>query len=216
MNKKSGLVLRIILGAYLIFLGCNLLTQLIKIQPSDMAVKSVFALIFIVTGALYAFHNARAVYRIVKEETADPEEKTEDKPLFEKPQHDKSMFRTAPMPSEEVLRKASAPEETDLRANMKYMEETPDEAGENTHTERVEAQPESTEFEKIEAKTQVISIERTAEKEVSEKAEKTEQTEQIEKTAETDSVHLAIEIMRSEEEDLEAAEEEIEKDYEEK
>lgn len=209
MNKKSGLVLRIILGAYLIFLGCNLLTQLIKIQPSDMVVKSVFALIFIVTGALYAFHNARAVYRIVKEETADPEEKTEDKPQFEKPQHDKSMFRTAPMPSEEVLRKASAPEETDLRANMKYMEETPDEeVAESPQPEaRTEAQPERAESEKVEAKTQVISIERTAEKELSGKAEKTE---------ETDSVHLAIEIMRSEEEDLEAAEEEIEKDYEEK
>lgn len=212
MNKKSGLVLRIILGAYLIFLGCNLLMQLTKIQPSDMAVKSVFAVIFIVTGALYAFINIRAVYRMVKEETADPEEKTEDKPQFEKPQHDKSMFRTAPMPSEEVLRKASAPEETDLRANMKYMEETPDEeAAESPQPEaRTEAQPERAESEKIEAKTQVISIERAAEKEVSEKAEKTE------KTAETDSVHLAIEIMRSEEEDLEAAEEEIEKDYEEK
>ena len=108
MKNKSGLVLRIILGMYLVFLGGNLLTEMVKMKPSDYMLKSFLAVIFILVGIGYAFHNIKAIYKMVNketEETPEPhsEETAEDEVRFEKPQHDKTMFRTAPMPSEEEI-----------------------------------------------------------------------------------------------------------------
>ncbi len=108
MKNKSGLVLRIILGMYLVFLGGNLLTEMVKMKPSDYMLKSFLAVIFILVGIGYAFHNIKAIYKMVNEETEETpephsEETSEDEVRFEKPQHDKTMFRTAPMPSEEEI-----------------------------------------------------------------------------------------------------------------
>lgn len=108
MKNKSGLVLRIILGMYLVFLGGNLLTEMVKMKPSDYMLKSFLAVIFILVGIGYAFHNIKAIYKMVNEETEETpeshsEETAEDEVRFEKPQHDKTMFRTAPMPSEEEI-----------------------------------------------------------------------------------------------------------------
>lgn len=108
MKNKSGLVLRIILGMYLVFLGGNLLTEMVKMKPSDYMLKSFLAVIFILVGIGYAFHNIKAIYKMVNEETEETpephsEEMAEDEVRFEKPQHDKTMFRTAPMPSEEEI-----------------------------------------------------------------------------------------------------------------
>lgn len=110
MKKKSGLVLRIILGMYLVFLGGSLLTEMVKMKPSDYMLKSFLAVIFILVGIGYAFHNIKAIYKMVNEETEETpgahlEETAADEVRFEKPQHDKTMFRTAPMPSEEEIQK---------------------------------------------------------------------------------------------------------------
>lgn len=110
MKKKSGLVLRIILGMYLVFLGGSLLMEMVKMKPSDYMLKSFLAVIFILVGIGYAFHNIKAIYKMVNEETEEtqgshPEETAADEVRFEKTQHDKTMFRTAPMPSEEELQK---------------------------------------------------------------------------------------------------------------
>lgn len=110
MKKKSGLVLRIILGMYLVFLGGSLLMEMVKMKPSDYMLKSFLAVIFILVGIGYAFHNIKAIYKMVNEETEEtqgshPEETAADEVRFEKPQHDKTMFRTAPMPSEEEIQK---------------------------------------------------------------------------------------------------------------
>lgn len=110
MKKKSGLVLRIILGMYLVFLGGSLLTEMVKMKPSDYMLKSFLAVIFILVGIGYAFHNIKAIYKMVNEETEEtpgshPEKTAADEVRFEKPQHDKTMFRTAPMPSEEEIQK---------------------------------------------------------------------------------------------------------------
>lgn len=105
MNKKSGLVLRIILGGYLVFLGGSLLMQMIQQQPSDMVLKSGIAVIFIGVGGFYAFHNIKAFYKMIKaetEETPEVSEKQEKSEVrFEKVQHDASLYRTAPMPRQD-------------------------------------------------------------------------------------------------------------------
>lgn len=125
MNKKSGLILRIILGAYLIFLGVSLLSQMIQSRPSDFALKSVIAVVFIIVGGMYAFSHIKAIYKMVKEETDECSDNGSDetgtKSLAEKPNHDASIYRTAPMPAQEEIRRGMVSKDTDLRENMKYM-----------------------------------------------------------------------------------------------
>ncbi len=127
MNKKSGLILRIILGAYLIFLGVSLLSQMIQSRPSDFVLKSVIAIVFIIVGGMYAFGNIKAIYNMVKEETDEfsdnGADETRTKALDEKPNHDASIYRTAPMPNREEIRRGMVSKDTDLRENMKYLKE---------------------------------------------------------------------------------------------
>lgn len=100
MNKKSGLVLRIILGGYLTFLGVSLFIQVIQIRPSDLVLKGIIAVIFVLVGGAYVFINIKSVYKMVKAEAEEPEEmeKESKAPQFKKIQHDASLYRTAPMP----------------------------------------------------------------------------------------------------------------------
>lgn len=125
MNKRSGLVLRMILGGYLVFLGVSVLIQAIQTKPSDLVIKALFGVLFIVVGGFYAFTQIRKAYHFMKEETDEtsgPDVDDSTQPLFETPQHDQSLFRTAPMPTEEIRKNISA-QETDLRANMRHMQE---------------------------------------------------------------------------------------------
>ena len=71
MNKKSGLVLRIILGGYLVFLGGSLLVHIIHMRPEDMVLKSVIAVIFVLVGGFYAFRNIKEMYQMIKTESEE-------------------------------------------------------------------------------------------------------------------------------------------------
>lgn len=186
MNKKSGLVLRLILGGYLVFLGVSVISQAMKTQPSDLVIKAFFGVLFIAVGGFYAFINIRRMFHLMEKESRSNSGSSADdstQPLFEKPQHDQSLYRTAPMPSEEIRRKMPA-QETDLRANMSQMPEE--------HSEKPQEQ---------QMKSQLkIQVEEG-------KAKRAEVK---------DPVNLAIEIMRDEERNALETAEELENDYEEK
>lgn len=131
MNKKSGFVLRMVAGLYLSYLGIALFSQAMRDKPSDYMMKVVIAVIFLGVGIWYTIRNARELYRLTMGDPADKDKKDEGsendgKKEFPKPQHDKTKFRTAPMP---VLREDAGKSlaETDLRtADLKEDKETDD------------------------------------------------------------------------------------------
>ena len=120
MNKKSGFVLRMVAGLYLSYLGIALFSQAMRDKPSDYMMKVVIAVIFLGVGVWYTIRNIRSLYQLTMGDSADGKKKddvseTNGKKEFAKPQHDKTKFRTAPMP---VIREDAVKslEETDLRA----------------------------------------------------------------------------------------------------
>ena len=62
--KKAAFIVRIILGAYLVWIGARLLIQALNERPSNMVLLSVMSVVFIVFGAFYVIVSARTVYRM--------------------------------------------------------------------------------------------------------------------------------------------------------
>lgn len=62
--KKAAFIVRIILGAYLVWIGARLLIQALNERPSNMMLLSVMSVVFIVFGAFYVIVSARTVYRM--------------------------------------------------------------------------------------------------------------------------------------------------------
>lgn len=212
MNKKSGLILRTILGGYLVFLGVSVLSQAIQTQPADLVMKSLFGVLFIVVGGYYALLHIKRMYELVKKETeenGDEGMNDSTQPLYAKPQHDQSLYRTAPMQADEIRKKIPA-QATDLRANMNPLPEKQQEQAlqtvdvhkkEERGAQGIDAyktQVIQTEVNKVEsAKTQVIQIEPN--KAESAKLQTNLKTEQEKKQADLqDPVRLAIEIIQNE------------------
>ena len=131
MNKKSGFVLRMVAGLYLSYLGIALFSQAMRDKPSDYMMKAVIAVIFLGVGVWSTIRNIRALYQLTMGDSGDKHKKdasgeTGSKKEFAKPQHDKTKFRTAPMP---VLREDAGKSlaETDLHtADLKEDKETDD------------------------------------------------------------------------------------------
>lgn len=170
MNKKSGLVLRIILGGYLVFLGVSLLMQMIQQQPSDMVLKSGIAVVFIAVGGFYAVHNIKAFYKMIKaenEEIPEVSEKQEKSEVrFEKAQHDASLYRTAPMPRQD-----------DVTLKQQKEEKNAVESTESVQTERMAVEETQKVQEKEEPADPVnlaIEIMQAEEQDVTESAEELE------------------------------------------
>ncbi len=69
MNKKSGLVLRIVAGMYLVYLGIRIIQQVYQEQPSNLALMVGMSIIFIVVGAGYAVISAKKVWALNKEQS---------------------------------------------------------------------------------------------------------------------------------------------------
>lgn len=143
MNKKSGFVLRMVAGLYLSYLGIALFSQAMRDKPSDYMMKVVIAVIFLGVGIWYTIRNVRELYRLTMGDQADKDKKDEGsendgKKEFPKPQHDKTKFRTAPMPviSEDAVKSM---EETDLRAGeVKEDKETDDPEIKDPETQETE------------------------------------------------------------------------------
>ena len=128
MNKKSGFVLRMVAGLYLSYLGIALFSQAMRDKPSDYMMKAVIAVIFLGVGVwVYRSWYIRALYQLTMGDSGDKHKKdasgeTGSKKEFAKPQHDKTKFRTAPMP---VLREDAGKSlaETDLHTARKSVKE---------------------------------------------------------------------------------------------
>ena len=50
MNKKSWMVLRIVAGLYLVFLGVQIISQVTREQPNNLALMICAAVLFIGSG----------------------------------------------------------------------------------------------------------------------------------------------------------------------
>lgn len=70
MNNKSGHVIRIILGAYLAYLGVRILMRVIEAEPSNSEIMGLLAVLFIVIGGGYAVFSIRNLIKIYKSENA--------------------------------------------------------------------------------------------------------------------------------------------------
>lgn len=240
MNQKSALVLRVILGGYLVFLGVSVLMQAWQTHPSDLVIKTVFGVVFMLVGMAYAGNYIWKAYRMVypkKEKKIEPGQKNENRRIFRKPKHDESILRTAPMPGEEELRRETSFREIDLRENMKYLHEAEAENTENPAEEQTantedsaleqaadaetfeEKQEQAADIETF-AETETTDAEKPVQKQAEDANEAVMTESKKEPSAEQDPVRMAIEIMRDEDMELsdlnDSPEEDLEKDYEEK
>ena len=122
MNNKAGLILRLILGGYLVFLGVSVIVQATQTQPSDLIVKVLFGILFIAVGGAYAISQIKKVYCCIKEETEEEEVRESTQPLFVKPQHDEALYRTAPMPAEEISKTMSTVQNKEKEQNTEEIQ----------------------------------------------------------------------------------------------
>lgn len=111
MGRKFVFILKLFVGAYLIFVGVTLLKTILYVRPSNFQVMSVTSAIFILVGTgdiIYLFGgilkrkvNASVKYR------EDPE-----MPMVERkrPVRDESIFRTAPMTIMKEEKQGAIPE----------------------------------------------------------------------------------------------------------
>lgn len=98
MNRKVLLVLKILVGAYLIFVGVTLLQTFLEVQPGNQKIMSGIAVAFIMAGAGYLIGLlASAIKSSLKDRDVRYLEEV-DQAAAVRPAHDRSLFRTAPMP----------------------------------------------------------------------------------------------------------------------
>lgn len=77
MNKKSGHIIRIVLGVYLAWLGVRLVVQAVQGKPSNMLFMEAMGVLFLIIGAVYAGFSVRCLLKIRKNERL-PEERTSE------------------------------------------------------------------------------------------------------------------------------------------
>lgn len=71
MNKKSWMVLRIVAGMYLVFLGIQIISQVSKEQPTNLALMMCAAVLFIGVGVAYAGAAIRNVWKMGKGDASE-------------------------------------------------------------------------------------------------------------------------------------------------
>ena len=64
MNKESWMVLRIVAGLYLVFLGVQIISQVTKEQPNNLALMICAAVLFIGVGVVYAGAAISSVWKM--------------------------------------------------------------------------------------------------------------------------------------------------------
>ncbi len=85
MNKKSWMVLRIVAGMYLAFLGIQIISQVSKEQPSNLALMVCAAVVFIGVGVAYAGAAIRSIFKMSKgEEGREDDLQMADQEYFER------------------------------------------------------------------------------------------------------------------------------------
>lgn len=79
MSQKSWYVLRIVAGLYLMYLGIQIIRDLLNERPEDMVFKAAIAVVFVIVGAAYTAYSAKNVWKMNREVQAEVEnDETED------------------------------------------------------------------------------------------------------------------------------------------
>ena len=88
-NNRTGNIFRIIAGAYLAYLGVQLVTQTIQQKPTNEIFNIVMGVLFIVVGAWFAIGALRGILKEQKQErenitlNSQPAEKSSEEDLVE-------------------------------------------------------------------------------------------------------------------------------------
>lgn len=115
MNRKVLFILKLLVGAYLIFVGVTLLRTILDVRPGNQEIMSGIAVIFILVGSGYLIGMlVSAIKNSIKVRDArHPEEMNPASGM--RPTHDRSLFRTAPMPKLEEEKERIRPGEEHFR-----------------------------------------------------------------------------------------------------
>ena len=81
MNKKAAYALRLVLGAYLAYLGVKLIIQMVQERPTNMILMCALSVVFVIVGGGYAIYSLKKLLDIRKEErgTAVSDEPDEER-----------------------------------------------------------------------------------------------------------------------------------------
>ena len=74
MNKKSWMVLRIVAGLYLVFLGVQIISQVTREQPNNLALMICAAVLFIGVGVVYAGAAISSVWKMSRGEKSQEDD----------------------------------------------------------------------------------------------------------------------------------------------
>ncbi|HJA67897.1 hypothetical protein B5F07_04595 [Lachnoclostridium sp. An169] len=84
MNSKYAYIFRIVLAAYLAFLGGRLLYVMIEQRPANMGAMSFIAVVYMILGVAYAIYSGRKLWKILKNEKAVRDlDKTQELPVID-------------------------------------------------------------------------------------------------------------------------------------
>lgn len=97
MGRKFVFILKLLIGAYLIFVGVILLKTVLDEQPSNLQVMCVASSVFILFGIGYVIAVFGSALKKRMTSSALKYIEEPEMPTVERPVRDKAMFRTAPM-----------------------------------------------------------------------------------------------------------------------
>lgn len=128
------MVLKLLIGAYLIFVGVTLLRTIQEVRPSNQEVMSGIASVFILVGSGYLIGLlVSAIKRSMETRNAGNTEEREI-PSDARPVRDQSLFRTAPM----VLLDAGVPAPRTEGEALQERAERPQVSADNSATVRLQ------------------------------------------------------------------------------
>ncbi len=106
MNSKYAYIFRIVLAAYLAFLGGRILYVMIEQRPTNMGAMSFIAVVYMILGVAYAIYSGRKLWKILKNEKAVRDlDETQELPVI-----DEMAVRAASQVQNTAAPQTSAPE----------------------------------------------------------------------------------------------------------
>lgn len=97
MGRRLGFILKLLVGAYLIFVGVTLLNTVLEVRPGNQEVMCGIAAVFILVGAGYLIGPTGGAVKQAMESRPKADPLLMDPPYSAMPARDQSVFRTAPM-----------------------------------------------------------------------------------------------------------------------
>ena len=99
MKQRTIRIIKIILGAYLTFIGSVHFINIYDQKPSDMYLQIMIAFVFIIVGVMYMIWDVRKLVEKVLREKAElaAQKEAEERERRYKELHSSDKFRTAPM-----------------------------------------------------------------------------------------------------------------------